>query len=152
MKTGDTCSMEMVKETCPIMGTWKPVSISGATSELYAMAGVPADFAEKLANDFESRMVIDEKGPMVHWQNKSKLMPIDCSFKFGQETSIHDPVLNETTKVVCTKSGNCLQMVQMSSSGTWISDCTVGNTFMVMKTYLQGLPCQSSTVVFTREC
>lgn len=144
--------MDMIKECCPAMGTWKPVSMPSSNHELYALAGIPTDVAQKLANDFDSQMVIDEKGPMMHWHNKSKLMPFEATFKWGEETSFHDPVLKENCKIVATKNGNTLQTVQVSSQGTWITECTVGNTFMVLKTYMQGLPSKTATIIYTRQC
>ena len=38
LKSGDASTVEMYKETLPILGTWKVVSLSGA-KEMYKLLG-----------------------------------------------------------------------------------------------------------------
>ena len=38
LKSGDACTVEMYKETLPILGKWKTVSLSGA-KEMYKLLG-----------------------------------------------------------------------------------------------------------------
>jgi len=148
-KTGDSCTFEMAKET-PFFGKWKPISINGY-KELLTAVGMPACEAEKLANDFDSRLCIEEKGPIMRWQVCSKLAPMDFCFKFDKEVEFFDPHLKENTKNVATKNGNCIEIVTVSSSGTWITKCTFGCTFLVQKTFLQGLECMPMSAIYTRE-
>ena len=74
---------------------------------------------------------IEEKGPLIRWNWKSKFVPMDMTFKLNEETDVYDAMLKETTKNVATKCGNVLDIVTVSTQGTWITKCTVGHTFMV---------------------
>merc|ERR1712018_166824 len=149
VKTGDTCTFEMAKET-PLFGKWKPVTIDGC-KELLCAVGTPACEAEKIANDFDCRLCIEKKGPIVRWQLCSKVQPFDFCFKFDKEVEIFNPHLKENTKNIATKDGNCVTVVTKSSHGTWITKCTFGCQFMVQKVHLQGLECMPITMIFQRE-
>jgi len=150
VKTGDTCTFEMVKET-PMFGKWKPVTIAGC-KELMCAVGMPACEAEKAANDFDARLYIEEKGPIIHWKHCSKVTPLDFCFMLDKEVEIFDPHLKENTKNIATKEGNCLHIVTQSSCGTWISKYTFGCQFLVMKCHLEGMECMPMTCIMSREC
>jgi len=150
MKTGDCCEMELVKECCPVEGTWKPVSINGGV-EMCAALGMPAAEAQKIGNDFGHRVCVKEKGCMVCYKYKSDLVPCDFSFKWGEEFDFFDPVLKENCKIVATKNGNCICMVQTGPSGTLHTKCTVGNCFMTTKVCMEGCPL-TMTTIYMREC
>merc|ERR1711881_375777 len=102
----------------------------------FPMEGVPAskfvatrtglgkyNTVTKVANDFDCRLCIEEKGPIVRWQLCSKVQPFDFCFKFDKEVEIFDPHLKENTKNIVTKDGNCVTVVTKSSHGTWITKC-----------------------------
>jgi hypothetical protein len=150
LKSGDAATVEMYKETLPILGTWKTVSLSGA-KEMYKLLGVPDAQAQELINEVVE-LCIDEKGPLIRWNWKSKFMPMDMTFKLNEETDVYDPMLKETTKNVATKAGNVLDIITVSSQGTWHTKCTVGHTFMVFKSCLKGLECMPMTFIFSRQC
>lgn len=149
-KTGDSASMELVKET-PICGKWKPVVIEGV-KDLMMAVGCPVAEAEKMANDFDCRLIIEEKGPIVHWNYCSKLTPVDFCFQYDKEVEVFDHMLKDNTKNVVTRQGNTLNVVTHSSKDCWITKCTFNTTFMVMKSCVQGLECMPMTMIFTREC
>lgn len=151
LKTGDTCSIELAKECCPIMGTWKPISICGA-KELMMKIGAPADMACKVANDFCHRVKVCEKGPVCMYKYDSKILPFECAFKYDEEFCFEDPVLKENCKAVVTKAGNCVTMVQCSSMGTWVTKMTVGNCFMTSKVHMKECPEMCMTSIYCREC
>ena len=92
--------------------------------------GMPDAEAQKHADEIVE-LEVDEKGPIVRWNWKSKLTPMDLSFKWNEETDIFDPVLKETTKNVATKNGNVMDIITHSSMGVWHCRITVGHTFMV---------------------
>jgi len=148
LKNGDACTIEMYKETLPILGKWKTVSLSGA-KEMYKLLSVPDAQAQELINEVVE-LCIEEKGPLIRWNWKSKFMPMDMTFKLNEETDVYDPMLKETTKNVATKCGNVLEIITVSSQGTWHTKCTVGHTFMVFKSCLKGLECMPMTYIFSR--
>merc|ERR1712026_583519 len=137
LNTGDACTSELYKEKLPIMGKWKTASVSGC-KELYKLMGMPDAEAQKHADEIVE-LEVDEKGPIVRWNWKSKLTPMDLSFKWNEETDIFDPVLKETTKNVATKNGNVMDIITHSSMGVWHCKITVGHTFMVNKCGLIGM-------------
>ena len=150
MQNGDTCSMDLCKETCPIDGTWKVVSISGVKEMMTALSmyitplydvtliiqcfdfvDVPADYAEKFNNEIGITMDVSRQGPMWRMQWNSKLTPMDMSYKLNEEVTVFDPMFQENVKMVSSKGGNVFTNVTTSSKGTWISNSTVGNCFLV---------------------
>ena len=92
--------------------------------------GVPDAQAQELINEVVE-LCIEEKGPLIRWNWKSKFMPMDMTFKLNEETDVWDEMLKETTKNVATKCGNVLDIITVSTQGTWHTKCTVGHTFMV---------------------
>merc|ERR1712061_741530 len=149
LNTGDACSSELYKEHLPILGKWKTVSVSGA-KEIYKLIGVPAAQAQEIADELVE-LCVDEKGPVVRWNWKSKFTPMDLSFKWNEETEVFDPVLKEVTKNVATKSGNVMNIVTKSSMGVWFTKITVGHTFLVMKGWMKGLECSPCTYIMMRQ-
>jgi len=149
LNTGDACSSELYKEHLPILGKWKTVSVSGA-KEIYKLIGMPAAQAQEIADEMVE-LCVDEKGPVVRWNWKSKIIPMDLSFKWNDETEVFDPVLKETTKNVATKSGNTMDIVTKSSMGVWFTRITVGHTFLVMKGWMKGLECTPCTYIMMRQ-
>jgi len=148
LKTGDSASVECYKETCPIIGKWKVASLSGA-KEMYQFLGMPEAQAQEFINEIVE-LHVEEKGPMVRWNWKSKLQPVDLSFKWNEEVSLYDPFLKETTKNIATKCGNTMTTITKSSHGTWETKCIVGNTFMVLKSHLKGMESMTMTYIFMR--
>jgi len=114
------------------------------------MIGMPAAQAQELADEMVE-LCVEEKGPIVRWNWKSKFTPMDLSFKWNEETEVFDPVLKETTKNVATKSGNVMDIVTVSSIGTWFTKITVGHTFLVMKGWMKGLECTPCTYIMMRQ-
>ena len=109
------------------------------TTKFYFYAkGVPDAQAQELINEVVE-LCIDEKGPLIRWNWKSKFMPMDMTFKLNEETDVYDPMLKETTKNVATKAGNVLDIITVSSQGTWHTKCTVGHTFMVFVSIIYAL-------------
>jgi len=149
LNTGDACTSELYKEHLPIIGKWKTASISGA-KELFKLMGMADAEAQKLADEYPD-LEIEEKGPIVRWNYKSKFTPMDLSFKWNEETDVFDPVLKETTKNVATKSGNTMDIVTQSSMGTWFTKVTVGHTFMVQKGWLKGMENMAYTSILIRK-
>jgi len=150
LKNGDTASAELYKEHLPIMGSWKLASQSGI-KDCLVMLGVPDAQACEMANE-QFELCVEEKGPLFRWNYKSKFMPMDFTFKLAEETSIFDPVLKENVKAVATKNGNTMDIITVSSQGTWHTKVTAGHTFLVMKSCLKGLECKPMTYIFTRNC
>ena len=91
---------------------------------------MPDAQAQELINEVVE-LCIEEKGPLIRWNWKSKFMPMDMTFKLNEETDVYDAMLKETTKNVATKCGNVLDIITVSTQGTWHTKCTVGHTFMV---------------------
>jgi len=151
MQNGDTCSMDLCKETCPIDGTWKVVSISGV-KEMMTALNVPADYAEKFNNEIGITMDVSRQGPMWRMQWNSKLTPMDMSYKLNEEVTVFDPMFQENVKMVSSKGGNVFTNVTTSSKGTWISKSTVGNCFLVNKTWLTGMESMPMTYIMVRVC
>ena len=100
--------------------------------------GVPDAQAQELINE-EVELCVEEKGPLIRWNWKSKFIPMDMTFKLNEETDVYDPMLKETTKNVATKAGNVLDIITVSSQGTWHTKCTVGHTFMVFVSIIMHL-------------
>ena len=88
-------------------------------------------YAQKLADEIVE-LEVEEKGPIVRWNWKSKFTPMDISFRWNEETDVFDPILKETTKNVATKTGNVMDILTKSSMGLWHTKITVGHTFMVV--------------------
>jgi len=150
LKNGDTASAELYKEHLPIMGSWKLASQSGIKDALI-MLGQPAAQAQEMANE-QLELCVEEKGPLFRWNLKSKFMPMDFTFKLCEETDFFDPVLKETVKAVATKNGCAMDIITVSSQGTWQTKVTAGHHFLVMKSCLKGLECKPMTYIFTRNC
>jgi len=141
--------IEMYKEPLPIMGKWKQISSSGI-EEGYKVLGIPSAQAREIAAEIVE-LDIDEKGPLVHWNWKSKFTPTDITFKWMEELDYYDPMLKETTKNLFTKSGNKMEIVTKSSMGTWITKITAGVTFLTVLSYQEGLETMPVTYTFMRK-
>jgi len=149
-KTGDTCTMEMKKET-PICGKWKPVTCEGV-KELCGAIGVPAAEAEKFANDFDARLIVEEKGPIIGMKMINSVSPWETCFKYDQEYDFFDPAMQETCKNLTSRHGNVVTNISKSSKFTFITKCIFNTNFMVLKSHVEGLECMPMTVIYTREC
>jgi len=143
------CSIEMYKETLPIMGKWEQVSASGVL-EGYKMLGVPANQAKEIADEIVE-LDIDEKGPLIHWNWKSKFTPTDLSFKWCEELEYYDPMLKMTSKNIATKSCNAMEIITKASMGTWITKITAGVTFLTVISHQLGLESMPMTYTFVRK-
>jgi len=137
LNTGDACSSELYKENLPVIGKWKLASMNGA-KEIYKLIGLDDAYAQKLVDEIVE-LEVEEKGPIVRWNWKSKFTPMDISFRWNEETDVFDPILKETTKNVATKSGNVMDILTKSSMGLWHTKITVGHTFMVVKGTMKGM-------------
>ena len=84
-----------------------------------------------MANE-QFELCVEEKGPLFRWNLKSKFMPMDFTFKLCEETDFFDPVLKETVKAVATKNGCTMDIITVSSQGTWHTKVTAGHNFLVM--------------------
>ena len=93
--------------------------------------GQPAAQAQEMANE-QLELCVEEKGPLFRWNYKSKFMPMDFTFKLCEETDVFDPVLKETVKAVATKNGCAMDIITVSSQGTWQTKVTAGHNFLVM--------------------
>ena len=56
---------------------------------------------------------------------------MDISFKYDEECEIYDPYLKETVKIIAKRDKNVMKVLTKSSHGTWNSEITAGNTFLI---------------------
>jgi len=150
MKSGDTCTLDLYKEQCPVEGSWKVVSIAGA-SDLMKAVGCPADMACKFDQEIGLILDVEKRGPMIRWKWNSKITPMDISFKMNEEIEFYDPVFQETMKSVASCSGNTMTFISKSSHGTWITKSVVGHAFNVVKSWLEGMECMPMTYISVRQ-
>ena len=87
---------------------------------------------EKMANDFDARMVIEDCCPVYRWCWKSKVCPKEMCFKMDEEFEVHDPVMNVKCKCVCTQSGNCVVSVKKYPNFCCKTECTFTENFLIM--------------------
>jgi len=146
-KTGKTAQFWM-ERYCEMSGSYKPLSYSG-TKEVCAAMGAPPELAEKMMQDCKAMVCIKADGPFHCHSFKSSVLPMDMSFKVGEEFCFPNPIdPTDVQKCIYVKNGNCL-IGSSKGKVDATSKLTFTDNFMIMEYHLCGTPlCEK--VIFSR--
>jgi len=149
-KSGKTAKLYMEKY-CEMSGSYKPVSYSGV-KEVLAVMGAPSGLADKMMADSKAMLCIKTDGPFHCFSFKSSIMPMDMSFKVGEEFEYKNPMdPTDVQKIMVAVNGN----VMIGSSkgkhdATWKGTFT--EHFLVWEYHVTGTPACEKVIYQRMDC
>lgn len=107
--------------------------------------------ANKLQNDYGSRLQICQKGPAHRWNWTSEHRPMDIMFKLNEEFEYYDATMKCNVKMVVTQCGNEFHSVRKLPKFTMKTKAVFGCEFMVLTREVVGICC-TAKYIFQRCC
>jgi len=149
-KSGKTAKLYMEKY-CEMSGSYKPVSYSGVKDVLKVM-GAPAGLADKMMADSKAMLCIKTDGPFHTFSFKSSIMPMDMSFKVGEEFEYKNPMdPTDVQKIMVAVNGNCLiGSSKGKHDATWKGTFT--EHFLVWEYHVTGTPACEKVIYQRMDC
>lgn len=114
--------------------------------------GAPAGLADKMMADSKAMLCIKTDGPFHTFSFKSSIMPMDMSFKVGEEFEYKNPMdPTDVQKIMVAVNGNC--MIGSSKGkhdATWKGTFT--EHFLVWEYHVTGTPACEKVIYQRMDC
>jgi len=137
IKTNNKCKIYFMRFT-EMGGQYKAVSHVGLT-EFGKALGVQPDLVQKMDNDPNGRMIMEVKNGVYHHVYKSNVMPMDLTFKLGQEFEYKNPICtHDVMKGFAQRCENTLVINFMGKNKEFTVTMTITKNFLVREVQMVG--------------
>ncbi len=107
---------------------------------------MPEQLSKDVANDYDHRITVKEKGGYLHVCNDSKYMGNSIIYRLNEEFEFTLPGMDEPIKAIETACGDTYTMVQKCSKFVVKSCAKITTNYMVIDSWLCGKGLRSKAI------